>query len=49
MKALNLHSFPEGRWINWPQILTISYLGPNIKGGKIITASMLRGVYYYFN
>lgn len=49
MKALNLQSFPEGRWINWPQILTISSLGPNIKGDKTTTASVLRGFYYYFN
>lgn len=36
-ESIKSSQFPDGRWINWSQILTTSSLGPNIKGGEITT------------
>lgn len=42
-ESIKSSQFPDGTWINWSQILTISPLGPNIKKGEItIATSKLR-------
>lgn len=38
-ESIKSSQFPDRRWINWSQILTISSLGPNIKDGEITIAA----------